>query len=182
MTLEKNNNNDVTNDIPYEDIKFVQTTDSSIIQEKDKILKLIIEKLAKKIKSNNGIAKALIFGNLHTGGTAAKTSPTHFFSFTASGKEHYLDLKTLRTIIENVTQETNTKFTTRQLARSFETEILEFAQKLNLPGNLAKKLSIIYTQIEKPDLIYCSDYVNPINPIIPQYLSDILKNHKNSTN
>ena len=40
-------------------IKFIQTTDSSIIQKKEKILSLLSTKLAKKIKTTNAIEKAL---------------------------------------------------------------------------------------------------------------------------
>ena len=37
--------------------------------------------------------------------------------------------------MESVSQETNIKFTSRQLAPSLESEIIEFAEKLNLVGN-----------------------------------------------
>lgn len=136
MTINNKPENSNMDEIPYSEITFVQKTDSSIIiQDREKIMDLLVSKLSKKIKTNNGITKALIYGNLHTGGTAQKAALTHYFSFQAQGKQHYLDLKTLRALIENVSQETNTTFTARQLARSFENEIIEFAQKLNLPGN-----------------------------------------------
>lgn len=75
--------------------------------------------------------------------------------------------------MESVSQETNIKFTSRQLAPSFESE------KRNLAGNLGKKLSLTNKEIEKSDLIDCPDYINSSNPNIPEHIFEILKNHKN---
>lgn len=45
---------------------------------------------------------------------------------------------------------------------------------------LGKKLSLTNQNIDKSELIYCVDYINPSNPNIPEHISEILKNHKNT--
>lgn len=91
------------------------------------------------------LAKALIFGLLHIGGTTTRTSPTLFFSLkTINNITLTLDLKTLRQTSEQITQETGIKFTLRQLARANSSEILYFAIQKNIQGNLSK----IYKQTQ----------------------------------
>lgn len=90
--------------------------------------------------------------NLPPRGTGARADPTYFFSFEVAGKQYYLDLKILRILMESVSQETNIKFTSRQLVPSLASEIIEFAEKLNLAGNQRKKLSLTNKDIEKSDL------------------------------
>lgn len=130
-------------EIPLSEISKINTNDPSIIEKKDIITFIFSKKIAKKLKCSQGLAKALIFGLLHIGGTTSRTSPTLFFSIeTTKNTTLILDLKTLRQT--SVTQETGNKFTLRQLARANTSEILDFAIQKNIQGNLSK----IYKQTQ----------------------------------
>jgi len=77
------------------------------------------------------------------------------------GKDYFLDLQTLKFISEKISKENNSKFTLRQLARTHEEEIIYFATKTNLKGNLSKKFLQLDPTLEPEQFIYAADYVNP---------------------
>lgn len=165
--------------IPFEKIQKISyfhaaKTDETIMQR-------LQNKLATLIKCDEGIARALIFGVLHTGGTASKASPSHSFSFEIQQKTYFLDLKTLRVLCDKVASETSLKFTLRQLARTHEREILDFATKLEIRGNLQKKMTQLNPQIDPRFLIFAADYVDPLNPLLPEDIKVLLIEHKNQT-
>lgn len=165
--------------IPFEKIQKISyyhaaKTDETIMQR-------LQNKLATLIKCDEGIARALIFGVLHTGGTASKASPSHSFSFEIQQKTYFLDLKTLRVLCDKVARETSLKFTLRQLARTHEREILDFATKLEIRGNLQKKMTQLNPQIDPRFLIFAADYVDPLNPLLPEDIKVLLIEHKNQT-
>ena len=127
-------------EIPYNDIQKASTIDRA--KTSPVILGKLIEEITNKLNTTKGISKALIYGILHSGGTAIKASPNHTFNLQYKGTPYFLDLQTLKTISEKIAKETNTKFTLRQIARTHEQDILLFATKLNLKGNLNKKTNI----------------------------------------
>lgn len=166
-------------EIPLSEISKINTNDPSIIEKKEIITSSFTNKIAKKLKCSQGLAKALIFGLLHIGGTTSRTSPTLFFSIeTTKNKTLILDLKTLRQTSEQITQETGNKFTLRQLARANTSEILDFAIQKNIQGNLSKIYKQTNPEFNSNDLIYCADYINPDTLNIPKNVSKFLVNHK----
>lgn len=183
MNLNKENINSLDtstqDNIPFDFIKNPKPLNRA--KTDPSILSIIVEEISKKLDIPKGVAKALIFGNLHTGGTASKSSPTHSFSLQYKDTEYFLDLSTLRTYAEKATSIKGQKFTLRQLARTHETEILFFASRINLPGNLNKKFLQIDPTLENEQLIYAADYVDPSNPTIPEQIKKLLTSHKNNT-
>nr|QUV75627.1 hypothetical protein [Caulerpa lentillifera] len=165
-------------EIPFDEIKNPQSINKA--KTNPNILKKITEEIGKKFNIPNGVAKALIFGNLHTGGTASKASPTHSFTLSYRNTEYFLDLSTLRNISEKVSISTGQKFTLRQLARTHENEILLFASRLNLPGNLSKKFIQMDATLENEQLIYAADYVDPSNTTLSEKIKNLLTLHKNN--
>lgn len=165
--------------IPYNEITNASTIDRAKAPEE--ILPLLITEVAEKLKITKGVAKALIFGNLHSGGTASKASPNHTFHFKYQNTDLFLDLRTLKLLTEKIEKKINQKFTLRQLARTHETEILDFAIRLNILGNLSKKFLQINPNLENQEIIFASDYVNPSNPSIPKEIQRLLIEHKNQS-
>ena len=166
-------------EIPYTEIQNALTIDRA--KTSPNILLQLCQELSIKLKTSSGIAKALVFGNLHSGGTASKASPNHTFNLQYKGKDYFLDLQTIKSIADKISRENNTKFTLRQLARTHEQEILIFASKINLKGNLHKKFLQMNPNIEPDQLIYAADYVDPSNPSIPEEVQKLLIQHKNTT-
>lgn len=162
--------------IPYNKIKKISFESSKKINLT--VLQEIQKELAENMESTPGIAKALIFGLLHTGGTVNKSAPNHSFSFEFEGKRFYLELSTLRSICNKIMLEKNIKFTLRQLARTHQDEILEFAIKLDIKGNLQKKLSQMNPTLNSQQLIFAADYIDPYNLIIPESIKQLLIQHK----
>nr|YP_009519248.1 hypothetical protein [Caulerpa verticillata]AYC65114.1 hypothetical protein [Caulerpa verticillata] len=176
MTNEKQNSEI---EIPFDQIK--NPTIINRAKTNPQILPKLIEYTATKLNAPPGIAKALIFGNLHTGGTASKASPNHTFNLTHNNKIFSLDLQTLRSLTEKTIITEGEKFTLRQLARTHEQDILTFASKFNITGNLGKKLLQMDPTLEPEQLIYAADYVEPTNPSIPKQIQNLLMSHKNET-
>lgn len=166
-------------EIPYSEIQNASTIDRA--KTSPTVLLKLCKVLSIKLNTTVGIAKALLFGNLHSGGTASKASPNHTFNLQFKGKEYFLDLQTIKTVAETISRENNMKFTLRQLARTHEQEILIFASKINLKGNLQKKFLQMNPNIEPEQLIYAADYVDPSNPSIPEEVQNLLVEHKNKT-
>lgn len=166
-------------EIPLSEISKINTNQPSIIEKKEIIMSLFTKKIGKKLNCSQGLAKALIFGLLHIGGTTSRTSPTLFFSIeTKKNKTLILDLKTLRQISEQIIQETGNKFTLRQLARANTSEILDFVTQKNIQGNLTKIYKQSNPEFNPNDLIYCADYIDPDTTNIPKNVSKFLINHK----
>lgn len=166
-------------EIPFEKIKNPTTINRA--KTNPIMLNKLIESLATKLNSPPGVTKALIFGNLHTGGTASKASPNHTFSLTHENNDISLNLQTLKTAAERLIATEGEKFTLRQLARTHEQEILSFAAKFNIQGNLAKKLLQMDPYLEPDQLTFAADYVDPTNPSIPQPIQKLLMEHKKET-
>lgn len=92
-----------------------------------------------------------------------------------------MDLSTLRTASEKASAIKGQKFTLRQLAKTHEIEILSFASRINLLGNLNKKFLQIDPTLENEQLIHAADYVDPSNPMVPEQIKKLLNSHKNNT-
>lgn len=113
---------------------------------------LIVKEVSNKLKCE--MWTALIFGLLHTGGTSAKASPNQKFEIEDNNKNYFIELKTLRSIWDKITNENKIKFTLRELATTHEKQIINFAILKNLPGNLSKKFTQQDPSIEVTSLVF----------------------------